>query len=308
MTVPESFAQNLTPKQRISTANHTMQVNIGLKCNLGCRHCHLECGPKRNETMSRETMEKLFELYEAGGFKVLDITGGAPELNENFEWLIGEAAERSIPTIVRTNLTLLVDSKFAHLPQLFADLKVQLVASLPCYLEDNVDSIRGKGVYEKSISALKVLNVLGYGSRPELTLDLVYSPAKPVLPGCQTDLQAAYAARLRKDHGIVFNRLFVITNMDIGRFGQQIEKSSSHEEYAKLLKDNFNPATLENMMCCHQISVGYDGSLYDCDFNLALGQKASPAHISKTSGLDLLGRTIHFAQHCYGCTAGAGSS
>lgn len=309
MTVSGSFIQNLTPKQRVSVANHTLQVNIGLKCNLACSHCHLESGPHRKEMMSPNTMEQVLNLYKAGDFKLLDITGGEPAMHPHIEWFLKEAQARQIPIMLRTNLTLLTDPAYSHLLNLFVETGVYLVASLPCYLQENVDAIRGAGVFEKSITSLKALNKLGYGRDESLVLDLVYSPAKPVLPGSQAELQAAYSKRLKQDHGIVFNNLFVITNMDLGRFAKSLKSlAQAKDEYKQLLKDNFNPATLENMMCRHQISVGYDGSLYDCDFNLALGQKATPAHISKTSGRDLLGRIIHFAEHCYGCTAGAGSS
>jgi len=286
-----------------------LQVNIGETCNLACKHCHLTAGPVRTETMSKEVMKACLEVFDKHGFKTLDITGGAPELNPHFEWLVEEATKRNIHTIVRTNLVILGEEKHRHIPEFYARKKVEIVASLPYYTEKDTDRQRGSGVFATSISALQILNDLGYGKSPDLILNLVYNPGGAFLPPGQSSLTVDFRNKLFDLYGISFNQLFTITNNPIGRFGDFLERTDNMKAYMSRLVSAFNPKAVENMMCRSQLSVGWDGTLYDCDFNLALGLPVDGIlRIQDLRETSLEIRKIVFGNHCYACTAGAGSS
>jgi radical SAM/Cys-rich protein len=287
-----------------------LQVNLGLKCNLRCRHCHLKASPERKETMSWTVMEKILKAVEGCRFQLVDVTGGAPELNPLFRPFVAALRERGCNVQVRTNLTLLVEPQWEDLPAFFKDRQIRLVASLPCYMADNVSFQRGEGVFARSIEALRRLNAVGYGSEVQLPLDLVYNPGGPSLPAPQDDLEAEYREELAVHFGIAFNHLYALTNVPLGRFQEDLRQDAL-ENYRRLLRRSFNPATVPGLMCRRQVSVGWDGTLYDCDFNLALGlpvnHKASD-HRSFFPPDELRKRRIVTGEHCFGCTAGAGSS
>ncbi len=286
-----------------------MQVNIGKTCNLACKHCHIDAGANRTEIMSKEIMTACLEAFTKNHFKTLDITGGAPEMNPNFQWFLEQAAERGIHTIVRTNLVILNEEGYRHLPGLYAKKRVELVGSLPYYTEKDTDKQRGKGVFAACIAVLQKLNSLGYGSNPDLILNLVYNPGGAFLPPDQESLAVEYRKKLSVLYGITFNSLYTITNNPIGRFGDFLERSDNLTGYMNRLVSAFNPAAVENMMCRNQISVDWDGAIYDCDFNLALGLKANvPCSIQDFRDTAVTERKIVFGNHCYACTAGAGSS
>lgn len=283
------------------------QVNVGLRCNLSCSHCHLESGPERHESMSWEVMEKVISAATSIEGVTVDITGGSPELNVNLERFISALSENKIPVKLRTNLAALMGRE--RLSEFLARRKVALVASLPCYLRENVDSQRGKGTFDASVAALHALNSLGFGKT--LPLTLVYNPAGPFLPPQQTALEEAYRSRLREDYDVEFTNLITITNMPIGRFFQSLDASGQGASYLLKLKESFNPNTVGGLMCRSQISVGWDGVLYDCDFNNALGLPvgcAGSRTIEDFSRDELQGRRIVTGNHCFGCTAGQGSS
>ncbi len=288
----------------------TVQVNIGLRCNLACHHCHVESSPAREEEMSWETMELVLEAAGRAGAGTLDITGGAPEMHPRFGAFVDAAISRGLRVLVRTNLTILLEKGYEGLPAFFADRGVHLVASLPCYLETNVDKQRGRHVYRESIEAISKLNALGYGIDPRLQLDLVYNPGGPSLPPAQDKLEGAYRVELDRRFGIRFNRLYTITNMPIGRFLHDLVRDGRAERYARTLEEAFNPATLEQLMCRHQVHVGWDGRLYDCDFNygIGLGVNGPMGHIRDFEPTAYLRRRIATGMHCMGCTAGSGSS
>jgi radical SAM/Cys-rich protein len=288
-----------------------MQVNVGLRCNQSCTHCHLAASPFSEEIMSWPVMEKVLGIAESAAPSTVDITGGAPELNPDLKPFIKRLSDMAIRIQVRTNLTALLEPGNEELIEFFKTHKVNLVGSLPCYLEENVRAQRGEGVYEKSVEAIRRLNSAGYGIRPDLQLNLVYNPGGAFLPGDQTGLEDAYKRELKERFGISFTHLLTITNMPLGRFGEQLEKESRLDKYVKLLSDSFNPETVQGLMCRHQISVGWDGTLYDCDFNLALKvvmNHGAPDHIDKWKLEDVVGRRIVTGTHCFGCTAGSGSS
>jgi radical SAM/Cys-rich protein len=285
-----------------------MQVNVGKQCNLACKHCHIEAGPGRSESMGREVMEACLRVFGQNHFRVLDITGGAPEMNPDFLWFAQSAVERGIHTIVRTNLVILQQEGYERLPEFYARNKLELVASLPYYTENDTDRQRGKGVFAACISAMRELNALGYGSDPSLILNLVYNPGGAFLPPSQERLAEDYRKKLFDGYGVSFNSLYAITNNPIGRFGDFLKRSDNLAGYMNRLVSAFNPAAVESMMCRSQISVDWDGTLYDCDFNLALGLPADvPSRIQALDGA-LGERGIVFGSHCYACTAGAGSS
>jgi radical SAM/Cys-rich protein len=288
----------------------TVQVNIGLVCNLACLHCHVESGPKRTEAMSRETMAQVLTVAREAGARVVDITGGAPEMHPHFRWFVDEALALGATVMVRTNLTILLEDGYTDLPAWFAARRVHLVASLPCYTQENVDAQRGRGTYEGSIAALRVLNEVGYGVRQDLPLDLVYNPGGTGLPGPQAGLEADYRRRLHEDWGLSFTRLLTITNMPIGRFARDLARDGRLTAYEQTLAHAFNPATVDGLMCRHQLHVAWDGRLYDCDFNYALdmGVLGEATHIADVTPEAFLRRRIATAAHCFGCTAGAGSS
>jgi radical SAM/Cys-rich protein len=289
----------------------SVQVNIGLKCNLACRHCHVESSPKRTEEMDWATMELVLGAARQVGARTLDITGGAPEMHPHFRRFVAAATESGLAVIVRTNLTIMLEDDYRDLPEFFRRHRVQLVASLPCYLEENVDRQRGPRVYNNSVEVLRALNPVGYGVDPELCLDLVYNPVGPALPPPQADLEAAYRKELASRFGIRFTKLVAMTNMPIGRFLADLQRQGKGQDYERLLRESFNPETVPGLMCRHHVHVGHDGRLYDCDFNYALGlgvaDEAGP-HIRDFDPESLPGRCIRTGPHCYGCTAGAGSS
>ncbi len=289
------------------------QINIGKLCNQTCAHCHVDAGPDRKEeNMSRETLELCLNILKKYDIVTVDITGGAPEMNANFRWFVEECAKLGKKVINRCNLTILVaNPKYYDLPAFFAKNKVNVVSSLPYFSKVRTDSQRGDGVFEDSIKALQMLNAVGYGvENSGLELDLVFNPSGAFLPGNQAALEAEFKSQLKRKFGIVFNRLFAITNMPISRYMEFLIQSGNYEDYMNLLVNAYNPSTVEGLMCRNTISVGWDGWLYDCDFNQQLELKvATPKNHLKDFDMDaLLGRNIVLNQHCYGCTAGAGSS
>lgn len=296
----------------------TFQVNVGLRCNLACHHCHVESGPKRTEEMNWETMGLVLRAAKLAGAQTIDITGGAPEMNPHFRRFAAAARAQGNEVIVRTNLTIALEEGYGDLPRFFKEQRVHLVASLPCYLEVNVDKQRGRHVYAESVEVIKRLNAEGFGIDPKLPLDLVYNPGGPSLPPPQEMLEADYRRELDRQFGLRFTRLYTITNMPIGRFQHDLERSGKGAAYKQKLVDAFNPATIEPLMCRHQVHVSYDGTLSDCDFNYAikLGVNAddahSPRHIRDLASREALARfarrSIATGEHCFACTAGCGSS
>ncbi len=293
---------------------HTLQVNLGYLCNLSCVHCHVNAGPHRTELMTRHTIDEVLSLAEVTGVQTLDVTGGAPELNPDFRYLVQRAKRLGIQTIDRCNLTVLFEPGQEDLGEFLALQQVEITASLPCYMEENVEEQRGKGVYADSIRALQYLNSLGYGYQPELPLNLVYNPTGPVLPPPQETLQQDYKRELGERYGIQFNQLFTITNMPISRFGAVLLSQGQYVEYMQLLRDNFSADNLATVMCRNLLSVDWQGYVYDCDFNqmLDLPMLASDRrrHITDllANASELDGQSIVTGEHCYGCTAGQGSS
>jgi radical SAM/Cys-rich protein len=292
----------------------TLQVNLGYKCNQSCVHCHVNAGPTRTEMMNRETVFEVVAFLKAARIKTLDITGGAPELNAHFRMLVTAARSIGVAVMDRCNLTILEQPGQEDLPQFLSDHEVEVVASLPCYLEENVDRQRGKGVFETSVRCLQRLNRYGYG-RPgsELALNLVYNPQGPVLPPAQEKLEQDYRRHLGERFGIVFNQLFVLTNMPIQRFGSTLISKGQFEQYMDLLKNAYEPRNLKSVMCRTLLSVDWRGYVYDCDFNQMLGLglewKGKPrVHLRELIGANLDGNAIVVKDHCYGCTAGQGSS
>lgn len=289
----------------------TFQVNIGLECNLACRHCHVESSPHRTERMSWRTMQQVLDAMRLSGAATLDLTGGAPEMHPHFRQFIAEA--RAIPArvIVRTNLTILLADGYRDLPAFFREHRVHLIASLPCYLLDNVNKQRGLRVYEQSIDAIRMLNEAGYGIDPALPLDLVYNPLGPHLPPAQHALESDYRRELHQRFAIRFTRLITITNMPIGRFLHDLKRDGAAARYEQLLRDAFNPATIDGLMCRRQVHVSHDGTLHDCDFNYALQLPCghgAPRHIAQFDPVAVQHRRIVTGDHCFGCTAGSGSS
>ncbi len=291
----------------------TLQVNLGYRCNQSCLHCHVNAGPKRKETMSRETADIVLDFLSASGVGALDITGGAPELNNQFRYLVEKARGRGAHLIDRCNLTILTEPGQEDLAAFLAYHQVEVVASLPCYLEENVDGQRGAGAYARSIEGLKQLNALGYGKEGSgLALNLVYNPTGPFLPPPQAQLEADYKRELDKQ-GIVFNRLLTLTNMPIERFGSTLISKKQFADYMALLKRAHLDANLAQVMCRSLISVDWQGYIYDCDFNQMLGLPLAlhgnpRPHLRDLLQTDLEGNPIAVADHCYGCTASQGSS
>jgi radical SAM/Cys-rich protein len=288
-----------------------LQANLGLRCNQQCAHCHLEASPNRKEAMGWSTMKLFLETAKRIRCQLIDLTGGAPELNPNFRRFVTALRQEGHPVQVRTNLTVLLEPGMEDIPQFLLEHQIRLVASMPCYLEENVCAQRGKGVYEKSIAAIKRLNALGYGSNPELPLNLVYNPGGPFLPPPQPALEEDYRHELGRRFGITFTHLLTITNMPLGRFRIELIRKKEEGNYLFLLRKSFNPQTVGGLMCRHQLSVGWDGTLYDCDFNLALSlpvNHGAPDHIKSFRPKDLRMRRIVTGEHCFGCTAGSGSS
>ena len=290
----------------------TIQVNVGKLCNQACHHCHVDAGPRRTERMTRATADRVIEVLAASPqVGTLDITGGAPELNENFAMLVERARALGRKAIVRCNLTVTQEPGMEWLVEFYRRSGVELVCSLPCYTAENTDRQRGAGVFAKSIAALKQLNAAGFG-RGELRLDLVYNPIGASLPPPQAELEAQYREELARSFGIVFDRLLTITNMPIARFADQLKTAGNHTAYMSLLVNHFNPATVDGLMCRGLVSIGWDGRLYDCDFNqmleIPLGASAASTIWEIEDVGKLAGARIATGAHCFGCTAGAGSS
>lgn len=291
----------------------TLQVNVGKLCNQTCKHCHVDAGPKRTEIMTQETAQWVITaLAKHPDIQTLDITGGAPEMCPEFDNLVREAKRMNRHVIDRCNLTIFDEPGKDYLPEFLRDHRVNVVASLPCYTKDNVEKQRGQGVFDKSIAALRRLNQLGYGQAGSgLALDLVYNPVGAYLPGSQEGLEADYKRELHDHFGIAFNRLLTITNMPISRFKAFLEVTGQYAAYMEKLETHFNPATVPLVMCRTLVSVGWDGFLYDCDFNQMLDMRLNhggPAHIRDFDARLLAQRRVKTGDHCYGCTAGAGSS
>ncbi|MDR7866593.1 MAG: arsenosugar biosynthesis radical SAM protein ArsS [Sporomusaceae bacterium] len=286
-----------------------LQVNMGYVCNLRCHHCHLEAGPDRRETMSREVVDDCLRFVRGAGEIDVDITGGAPEANENLAYFIGELRRlKNVKRIiVRSNLAILEEAGKTHLPEFFAGQGVEIVSSMPCYLEDNVAAQRGEGVYEKNVRVLRRLNALGFGTGRH-KLHLVYNPGGAFLPGPQAGLEADYKKNLGETFGIKFDSLFTIANMPIGRFRSDLEGQGQLAGYLKLLDDSSHARNLAQVMCRSQISVDWQGRLFDCDFNQALGVPATAGKIGEVSASELVGLPIQAGDHCFACTAGGGSS
>jgi radical SAM/Cys-rich protein len=292
----------------------TVQVNVGYLCNQQCLHCHVNAGPKRKEIMDSKTAHQVLEYTLGSGATIMDLTGGAPELNPHFRWLVREAHHNGINVIDRCNLTVLQEPGQEDLAQFLADHDVVITASLPCYLEENVDGQRGKGVFGNSIRALQTLNALGYGRKDSrLQLNLVYNPVGPYLPPPQHSLEADYKKHLYDNYGVEFSSLLTLTNMPIQRFGSTLISKGEFDQYMDLLHEAHQDSNLDNVMCRSLISIDWQGFVYDCDFNqmlklpMIMGNKPK-THITDLVGKDLRGNPIVVMDHCYGCTAGQGSS
>ncbi|MGK7897407.1 MAG: arsenosugar biosynthesis radical SAM (seleno)protein ArsS [Xenococcus sp. (in: cyanobacteria)] len=298
-----------------------LQINLGRKCNLACTHCHVEAGPKRTEELSPEICQQIIAIINRfPQIETVDLTGGAPEMNYGFRQIVEAARNQGKEVIVRSNLTIFFEPGYEYLPEYFAENKLRVTASLPCYLESNVDKQRGAGVYNKSILAIQKLNQLGYGTDPDLIIDLVYNPALPTdtnfsLTPDQQKLEQDYKTYLLEYFNIKFNHLFTITNIPIGRTKQYLQRYKLHDDYLAFLENNFNSVTLDNLMCRNELSIDYLGNIYDCDFNQMenipatnnAGEKLTLAKILSSNNLDIINE-IKTADYCYGCTAGSGSS
>lgn len=310
----EEFDKNLK-KYKVNVNRNlinTLQLNIGKKCNQACNHCHVNAGPTRTEEMTRETIDRIIELLKlSDNISTIDITGGAPELNENFSYLIAELHKLNKNVIDRCNLSVLFEKGQENTATLLAENKVTIIASLPCYTEENVDSQRGQNTYNKSILALKLLNKLGYGQEESgLILNLVFNPLGTSLPPKQNELELDYKKNLKTQHGIVFNNLFTITNMPINRFAKTLIQNGEYNDYYNLLFNSFNYKAAENVMCKNQLSISWNGEIFDCDFNQALNIPISgdKKTIWDVDNFNDVCKKISFENHCYGCTAGNGSS
>ncbi len=296
-------------------AVEVLQVNLGRYCNQACIHCHVEAGPTRKEMMNGDTLNAVLRFLASSKIATLDITGGAPELHPSFDYLVESARKLECHVMDRCNLTVFFEPGKGYLPEFFKRHQLELVCSLPCYTEENVDQQRGKGTFDLSIRGLRILNDLGYGREgSHLTLNLVYNPVGPYLPPAQDKLEEDYQRILKDRFGIVFNHLFCLTNMPITRYETHLKLRGEYDGYMELLANNFNLATLEHVMCRNLISVGYDGSIHDCDFNQMLelpvrDPQGKPLNIASLSSLEqIAGKPIAAGNHCYACTAGPGSS
>jgi radical SAM/Cys-rich protein len=316
--------------ERVAELNHpewlctretfdTLQINIGTKCNLRCRHCHVQASPERNEAMSRIVLETCLKVFVDGGFSVLDITGGAPEMNPEYRWLIEEATRITRKTggkvITRTNLVILTEKGYDDLPAFWAKCGVEVVCSLPSWEERNTNRQRGEGVFERAIAGLRMLNEAGYGrgtsnaTGQELVLNMVVNPGGAFLPPAQASAEREFKQKLEERYGVSFDHLLTITNNPVGRFGAILEERDTYDAYMKRLIDSFNPTTVENMMCRSQLSIAWDGRVFDCDFNQAIDwpvEEQSTIFIVSEQGIKP--RPLRLGDHCYACTAGAGSS
>jgi len=317
-TFDQTLAQFEKPLTRM--APEILQVNVGKMCNITCVHCHVNAGPGRKEIMTLDTVDKILEwLEDAPQIHTVDLTGGAPEMNPHFKHFVREARAMGKKVIDRCNLVILSEPGYEEYGKFLAEHKVEIVASLPCYSAENVEEQRGEGVFDRSIEGLQKLNALGYGSDPDLILNLVYNPNGAFLPGDQAELEQDYKVELKKAFDIVFNSLFAITNIPIARYSSYLKRNKMLDEYMQLLIDNFNPASVDGLMCRNTINVGWQGEVYDCDFNQQLklqladeGKEADVADLKLHAWeVDLERFTklpIKTGKHCFGCTAGAGSS
>ena len=287
-----------------------LQVNLGYKCNQSCLHCHVNASPKRTEMMNKDTIDEVINFSYENNVETVDLTGGAPEMNHYFKYMIKKLREKNINVIDRCNLTILEEKGMSRMIDFLAEHKVEIVASLPCYKDINVDAQRGKGVFTKSIKALQHLNKKGYGLNKKLMLNLVYNPQGAELPPKQSELELEYKSYLLENYNILFNNLFTITNMPINRFGSTLISKKIFHSYMDLLKSTFSMIAKENVMCRNLLSIDYEGYVYDCDFNQMLGIDISnnKTHITDIKKDELVNKTIATGNHCYGCTAGSGSS
>ena len=290
-----------------------LQINVGYMCNQVCAHCHVDAGPDRKEIMTKKTLQQCLDILKISGIHTLDLTGGAPEMNPHFRWFVEKASKIGVQDfIVRSNLTILMaHKKYEDLPAFFKTHNIHVVSSMPHWTQGKTDKQRGEGVFNRSIEALKRLNNVGYGlSGSKLKLDLVYNPSGAFLPGDQKSMELDFKKALYNDFGIEFNNLLALTNLPISRFLDYLIASENYEDYMYNLVAAYNPKTLDNIMCKNTLSVSWDGYLYDCDFNQMLGLKIKNpiSHIRDFNTKDLMERQIQISQHCYGCTAGAGSS
>ena len=303
------FIERIDEEFRVSKeCVETMQVNIGLRCNLACRHCYVSCSPARTELMDRTTMQACLDACVRGGFKTLDITGGAPEMNPDLEWFIEEADKRDIYTVVRTNLVILLEPEYEHFYQVYCDHYVHLFASLPYYTPGNCDKIRGKGVFDASIEVIQKLNSLGYGTG-EYNLTFVFNPAGPTLPADTEELENEYRRNLKRDFDIEFTNLVVMNNMPCGRFAETLNRKDKLGLYMEKLINAFNKETIPTRMCRNQVAVDWQGNLADCDFNNAMGNRLlSGETIFDWVDREPEPRKISFCNWCYACTAGSGST
>jgi radical SAM/Cys-rich protein len=286
-----------------------LQINVGRKCNQACRHCHVDAAPWRTEIMNQETADRIGTWIEEFRPPIVDLTGGAPEISEFFRYFVELSRASGAHVIDRNNLTIIEEKGYGYLPEYLAEREVEVIASLPCYSPENVNKQRGNGVFEKSIRALQKLNAVGYGTR--LPLNLVYNPLGAKLPPPQAELEADYKEALLRDFGIVFNKLYTITNQPIARFAEDLRKQGKWDEYLELLVNSFNPATVDGLMCRTTLSVGYQGEVYDCDFNQMLGMQLRncvPLYLWDIAPQDLPDRIIETGIHCFACTAACGSS
>ena len=311
----QPFSHKIHPTNGLARrAIDTLQVNLGRYCNLACIHCHVESGPTRTEMMNRETVDAVLRFLASSNISALDITGGAPELNPNFDYLVESAVGLGRHVMDRCNLTVIFEPGKDYLPEFFKKHHVELVCSLPCYSQENVDRQRGKGTFDTSIRALQRLNEIGYGQADgNLILNLVYNPVGPHLPPPQEKLEQDYKRILAENFGIAFNHLYCLTNMPITRYATHLRLRGEYDRYLELLATNFNGATLDQVMCRNLISVGWEGLIYDCDFNQMLNlpirdRAGKPLHISSLSIEQVRNHAITVGDHCYACTAGAGSS
>ena len=288
----------------------TIQVNLGYKCNQSCLHCHVNAGPKRREMMDKKTIDNVIDFAINYNIETIDLTGGAPEINKYFKYMVKELRQHDIHIIDRCNLTILNEDGMEDLPSFFVKHKIEIIASLPCYIKKNVDRQRGKGVFDESINILRLLNNIGYGKKKDLILNLVYNPQGPVLPPSQSKLEKEYKSYLRESFDIEFNNLFTITNMPINRFGSTLVSQNKFNSYMKLLQSSFSEKAKDNVMCKELISIDYNGNVFDCDFNqmLKMNLSGKETHITKITKKYLHNREISTGDHCYGCTAGSGSS
>ncbi|MFL0809624.1 MAG: arsenosugar biosynthesis radical SAM protein ArsS [Agarilytica sp.] len=315
----EPYLKNTDFPSIFRDATSTLQVNLGYLCNLSCSHCHVNAGPKRTELASKETIDTILEFLDVSSVKLLDVTGGAPEMNPHFRYLVEQARKLNVQVIDRCNLTILNEGGYEWLADFLAEHQVLISASLPCYSEQNVSEQRGKGVFESSIRALKKLNVLGYGRGGKLKLDLVYNPNGMFLPPNQEQLQESYKEALKREHDIDFDELLTITNMPISRFGSMLLSKGLLQDYMQLLRDNYSEENLTGVMCRSLLSVDWQGFVFDCDFNQMLdwpmqlkgahiASDKNRVHLSELIRRDINGNSIVVGEHCYACTAGQGSS